>query len=79
MLSERKKGSCKVLCNFCALCTPKPGHNSREPTGAFTIFAKVPKLDKSVVASVLFTDLTEVKALISWKKLIYYFFSFSFS
>ncbi|EZA47712.1 hypothetical protein X777_15460, partial [Ooceraea biroi] len=47
---------------------PNPGHKARVLGCAFTMLANVPKVVKRVVASVLLTDLTVVRALTNCKK-----------
>jgi len=45
------------------LCRPNPGHKARVLGRALTILANVPKVVRTVNASVLLTDLTVAKAL----------------
>lgn len=62
-----KNGSCNTLCSRSAFKKLNPGHKAKVSVDALTISFNVPNVDKSVVASVLLTDLTVVKALTNCK------------
>lgn len=61
----RRKDSCNVLWSFRALWRPNPGHKAKAFGCVLAMSLNVPNVDNKVVASVLLTDLTVVKALIN--------------
>lgn len=60
--SSTKNGSLNTLYNLFAFFGPKPATDDNCSSVAFTIFFRLPKCCRSVVASVLLIDLIPVRA-----------------
>lgn len=62
----RKNGCFKTCWILAAFWGPIPGHNDRDSLEARTMFLSDPNVDNKVAASVRFTDLILVNALMIW-------------